>query len=170
VFRIALPMEGASCWKWSRSASATLPTFLIAWLATADSHFALFSTFVIGLTNVLFTLVSFWVIDRYGCNPLYIVGSLGMTAVLLLLVLASALGRFAGMTVLVLIMAYMAFFAACIGPVFWTLVQEIFPNRVRGTAMPSRYSRNGRPMPWPCSSFPWRSTGSARRKRSPFWA
>ncbi len=96
---------------------------------------ALFSTFVIGLTNVLFTLVSFWVIDRHGRKPLYIVGSLGMTAVLVLLVLASALGRFAGMTVLVLIMAYIAFFAACIGPVFWTLVPEIFPNRVRGTAM-----------------------------------
>lgn len=96
---------------------------------------ALFSTFVIGLTNVLFTLVSFRVIDRHGRKPLYIVGSLGMTVVLLLLVLASALGRFAGMTVLVLIMAYIAFFAACIGPVFWTLVPEIFPNRVRGTAM-----------------------------------
>ena len=34
-----------------------------------------------------------------------------------------------------LIMAFIAFFAACIGPVFWTLVPEIFPNRVRGTAM-----------------------------------
>ena len=96
---------------------------------------ALFSTFVIGLTNVLFTLASFWVIDRYGRKPLYIVGSLGMTAVLVLLVLASALGQFAGIIVLVLIMAYIAFFAACIGPVFWTLVPEIFPNRIRGTAM-----------------------------------
>ncbi len=96
---------------------------------------ALFSTFVIGLTNVLFTLVSFWVIDRHGRKPLYIVGSLGMTAVLAVLVLVSALDWFAGMTVLVLIMAYIAFFAACIGPVFWTLVPEIFPNRVRGTAM-----------------------------------
>ena len=53
---------------------------------------ALFSTFVIGLTNVLFTLVSFWVIDRHGRKPLYIVGSLGMTAVLLLLVVASRAG------------------------------------------------------------------------------
>jgi SP family arabinose:H+ symporter-like MFS transporter len=96
---------------------------------------ALFSTFVIGVTNVLFTLVSFWVIDRYGRKPLYIVGSLGMTAVLMLLVLAAALDRFAGGIILVLIMAYIACFAACIGPVFWTLVPEIFPNRVRGTAM-----------------------------------
>ena len=96
---------------------------------------ALFSTFVIGVTNVLFTLVSFWVIDRYGRKPLYIVGSLGMTAVLILLVIASALDRFSPMIVLILIMAYIACFAACIGPVFWTLVPEIFPNRVRGTAM-----------------------------------
>ena len=29
----------------------------------------------------------------------------------------------------------MAFFAACIGPVFWTLVAEIFPNRIRGKAV-----------------------------------
>ena len=36
---------------------------------------------------------------------------------------------------LVLILIYLAFFAACIGPVFWTLVPEIFPNHIRGTAM-----------------------------------
>jgi SP family arabinose:H+ symporter-like MFS transporter len=96
---------------------------------------ALFSTFIIGFTNFLLTLVSFWVIDRYGRKPLYIVGSLGMTAVLLSLVVASLMDRFTGLVVLVLIMAFIAFFAACIGPVFWTLVPEIFPNRVRGTAM-----------------------------------
>jgi SP family arabinose:H+ symporter-like MFS transporter len=96
---------------------------------------ALFSTFVIGLTNFLFTLVSFWVIDRHGRRPLYIVGSLGMTAVLALMVGICAFDRFAGPVVLGLIMAFVAFFAACIGPVFWTLVPEILPNRVRGTAM-----------------------------------
>jgi len=37
--------------------------------------------------------------------------------------------------VLVLILIYLAFFAACIGPVFWTLIPEIFPNHIRGTAM-----------------------------------
>jgi MFS family permease len=37
--------------------------------------------------------------------------------------------------VLLFILAYIAFFAACIGPVFWTLVAEIFPNRLRGTGM-----------------------------------
>ena len=96
---------------------------------------ALFSTFIIGLTNFGFTLVSFWVIDRYGRKPLYIVGSLGMAAALLLLTLAVLTGRYHGATVLVLILVYLAFFASCIGPVFWTLVPEIFPNYIRGTAM-----------------------------------
>jgi MFS transporter, SP family, arabinose:H+ symporter len=96
---------------------------------------ALFSTFIVGLTNFVFTLVSFWVIDRYGRKPLYIVGSLGMAVALALLTGASLLGRFQGGVVLAFILMYLAFFASCIGPVFWTLVPEIFPNRVRGKAM-----------------------------------
>ena len=96
---------------------------------------ALFSTFVVGLTNFAFTLVSFWMIDRYGRKPLYIIGSLGMATALLLLTLTALTGRFHGAIVLALIMVYLAFFASCIGPVFWTLVPEIFPNYIRATAM-----------------------------------
>jgi SP family arabinose:H+ symporter-like MFS transporter len=96
---------------------------------------ALASTFIVGLTEFLFTIVSFWVIDRYGRKPLYIVGSLGMAFSLLLLTATVMAGRFHGTLVLVLILTYLAFFASCIGPVFWTLVPEIFPNDVRGMAM-----------------------------------
>jgi MFS transporter, SP family, arabinose:H+ symporter len=96
---------------------------------------ALFSTFIVGLNNLLFTLVSFWIIDRYGRKPLYIIGSLGMTVALTLLAVTVAMGRFQGTLVLVLILGYLAFFSSCIGTVFWTLVSEIFPNNIRGTAM-----------------------------------
>lgn len=96
---------------------------------------ALFSTFVIGFVNLVFTLVSLWAIDRYGRRPLYIIGSAGMTLMLLGLTIANLIGRFEGPVVLGFILTYIAFFAACIGPVFWTLVAEIFPNRIRGTAM-----------------------------------
>jgi MFS transporter, SP family, arabinose:H+ symporter len=96
---------------------------------------ALASTFIVGVTEFLFTLISFWVIDRYGRKPLYIVGSFGMTASLVLLTGAVLAGRFYGAVVLVLILSYIAFFASCIGPVFWTLVPEIFPNDMRGLAM-----------------------------------
>jgi SP family arabinose:H+ symporter-like MFS transporter len=96
---------------------------------------ALFSTFVIGFVNLVFTLVSLWAIDKYGRRPLYIIGSAGMTLMLLGLTVANLIGRFEGPVVLAFILVYIAFFAACIGPVFWTLVAEIFPNRIRGTAM-----------------------------------
>lgn len=96
---------------------------------------ALFSTVIIGFTNFAFTFVSFWAIDRYGRKPLYIIGSLGMTAALLLLLSSVISDQFRNATVLVYILAYLAFFSSCIGPVFWTLVAEIFPNDLRGTAM-----------------------------------
>lgn len=96
---------------------------------------ALFSTFILGAANLVFTLVAFWVIDRWGRKPLYIAGSLGMTVALLSLSMAVLLGHFHGWIVLFLILMYLAFFEACIGPVFWTLIPEIFPNDIRGTAM-----------------------------------
>ncbi len=96
---------------------------------------ALASTFLVGITEFLFTLVSFWTIDRFGRKPLYITGSLGMALALLALLVAVAAGRFRGAIVLALVLTYLAFFASCIGPVFWTLVPEIFPNDVRGLAM-----------------------------------
>jgi len=96
---------------------------------------ALASTFVVGVTEFLFTLVSLWAIDRYGRKPLYITGSTGMALSLLGLLITVLEGHFQGPIVLALILAYLAFFSACIGPVFWTLVPEIFPNDVRGIAM-----------------------------------
>jgi MFS family permease len=74
-------------------------------------------------------------IDRFGRKPLYIVGSIGMGASLLLLIAAILGGAFHGVLVLVLVLLYLTFFASCIGPVFWTLLPEIFPNRIRGTAI-----------------------------------
>ena len=96
---------------------------------------ALFSTFIIGGINFGFTLISFWTIDRYGRKPLYIVGSLGMTVALFLIIGMLAAGQFNGGIVVFLMALFIAFFASCIGPVFWTLVPEIFPNKVRGRAM-----------------------------------
>ncbi len=96
---------------------------------------ALASTLLVGLIQLLFTLISLWTIDRYGRKPLYLIGSSGMALCLIGLVIAVIANRFQGVFVLTLILAYLAFFAACIGPVFWTLVPEIFPNDVRGKAM-----------------------------------
>ena len=95
----------------------------------------LFSTFVIGGINFLFTLISLWTIDRFGRKPLYVIGSLGMAASLAVIVGAIALHHYSGGVVLVCMAAFIAFFAACIGPAFWTVLPEIFPNSVRGRAV-----------------------------------
>jgi MFS family permease len=44
-------------------------------------------------------------------------------------------GHMHGATGLVLILAFIIFFASCIGPVFWILMSEIFPARIRGIGM-----------------------------------
>jgi sugar porter (SP) family MFS transporter len=95
---------------------------------------ALLQTSLIGLINGLFTFVAILLIDKVGRRKLYLIGSAGMSITLVLLSVSYAL-KLDGIFTLICIMAFMAFFAACIGPVFWTLVSEIFPNRIRGKAL-----------------------------------
>jgi SP family arabinose:H+ symporter-like MFS transporter len=96
---------------------------------------ALFSTFIIGAVNLTFTFVSIWAIDRFGRKLLYMIGSAGMALVLLAIAVLSIFQAFTGVLALVLILLFIALFASCIGPVFWTLVSEIFPTHIRGMAM-----------------------------------
>jgi MFS family permease len=39
------------------------------------------------------------------------------------------------MYAMISLLLFIASFASCIGPVFWTLISEMFPNRVRGKAV-----------------------------------
>jgi len=100
-----------------------------------DIDAQLFGTFGLGIVNVTFTFISIWAIDKFGRKPLYLIGSAGMTIALLILSYLSIVDKFEGALVFWTCMLYLAFFASCIGPVFWTLISEIFPNKVRGTAM-----------------------------------
>ena len=95
----------------------------------------LFSTFIIGSVNFAFTLISLWTIDRFGRKPLYLVGSLGMAVSLLAVVGMISTNHYTGVALLLCMAGFIAFFAACIGPAFWTVLPEIFPNSVRGRAV-----------------------------------
>jgi len=95
----------------------------------------LFATFGLGMVNFVFTWVSILIVDRFGRRPLYIIGSAGMTIALLGLTAAGMTGHFSGLIVLILIVMFLILFSSCVGPVFWTYLSEIFPNRIRGTAL-----------------------------------
>lgn len=95
---------------------------------------ALLQTSLIGLINGLFTFVAIFLIDKTGRRKLYLIGSMGMTVTLVLLSITYFF-KLEGIFTLICILMFIAFFAACIGPVFWTLISEIFPNRIRGKAL-----------------------------------
>jgi sugar porter (SP) family MFS transporter len=108
------------------------PKILLA--AGVEINNALLQTSLVGLINFIFTFVAILFIDKVGRRTLYMIGSLGMVITLILLAISFYM-KMEGIFTLICILMFIAFFASCIGPVFWTLVSEIFPNRIRGKAL-----------------------------------
>lgn len=102
--------------------------------AGVEINNALLQTSLVGLINFIFTFVAILFIDKAGRRFLYLVGSTGMVITLILLAISFLL-KMNGIFTLISILLFIAFFSSCIGPVFWTLVSEIFPNRIRGKAV-----------------------------------
>jgi SP family galactose:H+ symporter-like MFS transporter len=110
--------------------------FQFAGITSASS--AILATVAVGVVNVILTIVAILLLDRVGRRPLLLIGLAGMTLSLTLLgaifflpSLLSSLGDLA----VVGLMLYVASFAIGLGPVFWLLISEIYPLRVRGLAM-----------------------------------
>ncbi len=95
---------------------------------------ALLSNIAIGATNLAFTLVAMFLVDRAGRKPLLVITSAAMAIFLLALSIAAALHAPASL-LLVLIMLYVASFATGMGPVVWIVMSEIFPANVRAQAV-----------------------------------
>jgi sugar porter (SP) family MFS transporter len=83
----------------------------------------------IGITNLLFTFVGLWLIDRLGRRTLLYLGSFGYILSLGLTSWAFFTGHFS--IVPACIFAFIAAHAVGQGAVIWVLISEIFPNRHR---------------------------------------
>ena len=91
-------------------------------------------TVIMGVVNILFTLVAVFTVEKWGRKPLLISGSIGM-----------AIGAFGvaltfgktGLEIVTMlsIMLYSASFMMSWGPICWVLIAEIFPNTIRGKAV-----------------------------------
>jgi len=99
-------------------------------MAGAARTSALLQSVIIGLTNLVFTMIAMSVIDRFGRKRLLLVGALGLAACLGVTAWAFHNG-IGGTLVLASLIGYIAFFAFSQGSVIWVYISEIFPNRVR---------------------------------------
>ncbi|GAE36599.1 D-xylose proton-symporter XylE [Halalkalibacter akibai JCM 9157] len=95
---------------------------------------SMFQTIVMGLVNVLFTLIAIFTVDKFGRKPLLIIGSIGMT-IGMFGVAGMAFSNTIGIWTLIFIIIYTASFMMSWGPVVWVLISEIFPNKIRGQAV-----------------------------------
>jgi MFS family permease len=90
------------------------------------------------VVNVAFTILAVRIIDRAGRRPLLLIGLVGMVVSLGLLGAVFWQGSTsgaAGLLATVCLGLYIASFAISLGPVFWLMISEIYPLRIRGTAM-----------------------------------
>jgi SP family arabinose:H+ symporter-like MFS transporter len=94
---------------------------------------ALLSSAGIGLVNLVFTMISMNLIDRFGRRTLMKIGSVGLIITLALVARAFYVHDFSGMTVPLLLFGYIAFFGFSQGAVIWVFISEIFPNEVRAS-------------------------------------
>lgn len=94
----------------------------------------LFNIVVTGVTNVIFTIVGMYTVDKLGRRSLLLFGSLGL-ACLYTILGACYYFNITGIAVLVVVVFAIACYAMSLAPITWVVISEIFPTRIRGMAM-----------------------------------
>ncbi|GAC1683524.1 MAG: sugar porter family MFS transporter [Gemmatimonadaceae bacterium] len=99
--------------------------------AGAAAGDALLQSVAIGGTNLLFTALALFIIDRFGRRPLLLVGGVGAAISLSLTAVGFYRGDPTSHLVLAGLLGFIAFHAVGQGAVIWVFISEIFPNTVR---------------------------------------
>ncbi len=104
---------------------------------------------LLATVNLLFTFVAMYAVDKFGRKPLLMIGGFGMLIGFLIMGFTLYLSDYSntnsaglpaissaeGILSLIGILMFIGSFAMSMGPVVWVLLSEIFPNRIRSTAM-----------------------------------
>jgi len=110
--------------------------FQLAGIGSAQA--SILATALVGVVNVLATLIAIFLVDRVGRKPLLYLGCGGMFVALATLAFVFAQPHVEGALVeitLASLMLYVGCFAFSLGPIVWLLISEIFPLRARGLGM-----------------------------------
>ena len=89
---------------------------------------------ITGIANVVFTFVALYTIEKWGRRTLMLMGAGGLGLIYLILGTCYAMGV-TGLMMVVLVVSAISVYAMTLAPVTWTLLAEIFPDRIRGIAM-----------------------------------
>ena len=102
----------------------------------ADAQAAVWASVSVGVVNVVFTILSLFMIDKLGRRKLYFIGVTGLVVALIAMgtcfALQSTLGDSIKWVTIALIWIYIGFFAISLGPLGWLIISEVFPLSVRG--------------------------------------
>jgi len=92
-----------------------------------------------GLVSLACTFIALFTVDRLGRKPLMLFGTAGLVVIYTALGLCYHLkggGSLVPNTLfLILVLAAIGTYSMSLAPVTWVIIAEIFPNRIRGTAM-----------------------------------
>jgi len=91
---------------------------------------SLANSIAIGGTNLIFTFVGLYLIDRLGRKTLLIIGSLGYIISLAMVAFAFKTGA-SPILLMTFLLMFIASHAIGQGAVIWVLIAEVFPNKVR---------------------------------------
>lgn len=99
-----------------------------------SASMALAANVLIGLVNLIFTVVAMIFLDRWGRRAILMTASAGMGFALTVLVIGLKLHGVPVLLMFSCILLYVAFFALGMGPGPWLIISEIFPTKIRGRA------------------------------------
>jgi len=94
----------------------------------------MFNIVITGTVNLLFTLIAIGTVDHFGRRGLMLIGCASIGVSHVLLGAAYAL-QMKGIAVLVFTLCSLGCYGLSLAPVVWVLISEMFPNRIRGTAI-----------------------------------
>lgn len=89
---------------------------------------------ITGIANVVFTIAALYTIEKWGRRTLMLIGAGGLGLIYLTLGTCYFF-EVKGVLMVTLVVAAISVYAMTLAPVTWTLLAEIFPNRIRGIAM-----------------------------------
>src|SRR6185437_6091811 len=95
---------------------------------------ALMANVIIGLTNLVCTIIALRCLDRWGRRSMLLTSTAGMAISLILFAVLYQIPGISPLLILAFILSYTGFFAFAMGPIPWVVISEIFPNKIRGRA------------------------------------